>query len=235
MPDSLPIDDAVGHLGDKMTSSTPSANRRHKLNRACVACRSTKTKCLPSRIADTCEACLKKSRPCVPSGPVKPRIKSSEKFSELEKKIESLTKALSARDQQDQPQTPPESGRSIISSEDLTQDKGIDSSGRLHTQLPERLSTVISQSLPHTATDTNRRYIDGIDQGFIDLPTAEVLFNHYCISMHPVLPILDLSGETNLERVRSTKPVSLMAILAISSASILPSSFTGRTEKLPPP
>lgn len=222
MPDLLAIDDAEGQLGDEMTS-TLSSKRRHKLNRACVACRNTKTKCLPSQIADTCEACLKKSRPCVPSGPVKPRMKSAEKFSELEKKIESLTKALSAKDHQDQPQTPPESGRSIISSEDLIQDKGTNSSGRFLTQLPERLSSSISPGLSNSVIDPNRSYVDVIDQGFIDFPTAEVLFNHYCISMHPILPILDLSGDTNLERVRATKPVSLMAILAISSASILPS------------
>ncbi|KEF56854.1 uncharacterized protein A1O9_07044 [Exophiala aquamarina CBS 119918] len=222
MPDPLAIDHVEGQFGDEL-SSAQNSKRRHKLNRACVACRNTKTKCLPSKIADTCEACLKKSRPCVPCGPVKPRMKSSEKFSELEKKIESLTKALSARDHQDQPQTPPESGRSIISSEDLIQDKTINAGGRFLTQLPERLSNSISPALSSHVIDANRSYVDVIDQGFIDCPTAEVLFNHYCISMHPILPILDLSGETNLERVRATKPVSLMAILAISSASILPS------------
>lgn len=167
---------------------------------------------------------MKKSRPCVPSGPVKPRMKSSEKFSELEKRIESLTKALSSRHQT---QTPPESGRSIISSEDLVQDSRTHPTNRVINQLPERGSRSTLPSLPNdlnnTLNSTAWTYVDVIDQGFIDFPTAEVLFNHYSISMHPILPIVNLSGDTDLNRIRTTKPMSLLAILAISSASILPS------------
>jgi hypothetical protein len=218
MPTQVAVEDPETQLGDELTS-TQGSKRRHKINRACVACRNTKTKCIPSRVGDSCEACVKKSRPCVPSGPVKPRIKSSEKFSELEKRIESLTKALRSRDQQ----TPPESGRSIISSEDLVQDSRTHSTSQFLNQLPERISHSTLPHLPNNLSDTTRTYVDVIDQGFIDFPTAEVLFNHYSISMHPILPIVNLSGETDLDRFRTTKPMSLLAILAISSASILPS------------
>lgn len=214
----LPNDGEI-QLTDELTA-TQSSKRRHKMNKACIACRSTKTKCLPSKIGSSCEACLKKSRPCVPSGPVKPRIKSSEKFSELEKRIESLTKALGAKDQS---QTPPDSGRSMISSEDLVQDRSTHSTSQLLNQLPERLENATLSRLPNQAKNITRTYTDVIDQGFIDYPTAEVLFNHYSISMHPSLPIVDFSGEAHLDRVRAAKPISLLAILAVSSASILPS------------
>ncbi|KAK5047748.1 hypothetical protein LTR84_006413 [Exophiala bonariae] len=210
----------VGSQPSNELTTTSSSKRRHKMNKACVACRSTKTKCLPSKFGDSCEACVKKSRLCVPTGPIKPRIKSSEKFSELEKKIESLTKALGAKHQ---PPTPPESGRSIVSSEDLIQDRNTYTTAQSLNQLPDRLEKTTLSRLPDDLRTTRRTCIDVIDQGFIDYPTAEVLFNHYSISMQPILPIVNFSGENHLDRVRATKPMSLLAILAVSSASILPS------------
>lgn len=219
MADKLASSEVSAQLANDLTT-TSSSKRRHKMNKACLACRSTKTKCLPSKFGDSCEACVKKSRICVPSGPVKPRIKSSEKFSELEKKIESLTKALSAKDQ---PPTPPESGRSIISSEDLVRDSTAYSATQTLNQLPERMEKATLSRLPEDVNNTRRVHIDVIDQGFIDYPTAEVLFNHYSISMQPILPIVNLSGESHLDSIRATKPMSLLAILAVSSASILPS------------
>lgn len=69
--------------------------RRTKLFPACIACRQFKIRCLPpANGTDSCSACIKRARPCVFPRSPKPRLKSSEKISQLEEKIEALTAAL---------------------------------------------------------------------------------------------------------------------------------------------
>lgn len=124
-------------------------------------------------------------------GPIKPRLKASEKFSELEKKIATLTNALVARSQEDvlQQHTPPGSKSSGVSPQDLMQQ---------HPSPPAALQNLslrnsVAVSDPPWRTSVNgrgRTLVDVIDQGFIDLPTAEVLFNHWNMTMVSVGSLL---------------------------------------------
>lgn len=86
--DARPSNHALDHRGG-------GPSRRTKLFPACIACRQFKIRCLPAANGtDSCSSCLKRSRPCVFPGPPKPRLRSSEKISQLEEKIEALTAAL---------------------------------------------------------------------------------------------------------------------------------------------
>ena len=194
--------------------------KRVKNSKACIACRNTKTKCIPAETGDSCEACLRKSRPCVAPGPGKPRMKSSEKFHELERKIESLTSALAAKDQ---PQTPPESRPSRVSTSEEFPEDNICSIQDENIPTRPRLQHLTPSFGSPDGTASISRSQDVIEQGYIDVPTAEVLLNHYNISLRPILPIIDLSQEKSVDQMRKSKPMLFLAVLAVSSASILPS------------
>ncbi|RVX72030.1 hypothetical protein B0A52_04628 [Exophiala mesophila] len=198
-------------------------SKREKYSRACIACRSTKTRCLPAPNSLSCQACIKRSRDCVMPGPIKPRLKASEKFSELEQKIATLTNALAAKGQQDQ-----------IQHDNLTASPSTSSHLRQPNPAPTIPAPIMSSlpHLPHPAIATSSgntsdapsvKYLDAIDQGIVDLPTAAVLFNHWNTSMRPIFPTVRLKEGNDLQRNRTTKPLLTLAILAIASASILPS------------
>lgn len=210
--------DSIGHqIGDEVDSAPSS--RRNKTTRACIACRNTKTKCLPSEASDSCEACLKRSRPCIMPGPVKTRMRSSEKFHELEKKIATLTSALAARPRSE---THSASKQSTTSSGEVTRASISHVSNEPFNKQPAQSAPLTPYQDGVGITSMNRTQ-DIIDLGFIDIPTAEVLFNHYNMTMRPILPTTGLSIDRDIGQIRKTRPILFLAILAVSSASILPS------------
>lgn len=210
--------------GNQPRSKRPQSFRRSKFSPACTACRHFKTRCLPGPSPDSCQSCLNRSKPCIYPGPAKPRLKSSEKISELEKKVASLTTVLASRNYPDSPkdQALPDMTHSAPSTE-LSTRFSISSSrtnnGQIRTSEPPRESIQRRASLSV--------HMDVITQGVMDMPTAEVLFNHWNNSMRPVLPIVNLPSKITVTQVREKYPVLFLAILAFTSSSILP-SFEGR-------
>ncbi|KIX07840.1 uncharacterized protein Z518_02494 [Rhinocladiella mackenziei CBS 650.93] len=218
----MPVDgsDPTEGSADDNEPVSYQSSRRPKISRACLACRSSKTRCIPVEGIESCEACVRRNRPCLIPGPAKPRVKTSQKFSELEKKIESLTTALAARSHSGQLEShdAPDTTISSMSSEPLTNvSKSPEHSGRF------RYRNDSSEPLQDSCLKISgpREYVDVIDRGLIDIPTAEVLFNHWDLSMRPILPLLNLA-DTPPARIRETKPTLFLAILAVASASILP-------------
>lgn len=194
--------------------------RRSKFSPACTACRHFKTRCLPGPGLDSCQSCLKRSKPCIYPGPAKPRLKASEKIFELEKKITSLTTVLAGRHYPDSPkdQHLPGMTHSAPSTE-LSTTFSVSSSranqGQSRTSEPPRQGNQRKASLSVQ--------MDLITQGVIDMPTAEVLFNHWNHSMRPVLPIVNFPPKATVAQIREKCPVLFLAILAVASSSILPS------------
>ncbi|OAP63413.1 hypothetical protein AYL99_02640 [Fonsecaea erecta] len=202
---------------DAAVSEVRRRNKRTKTPIACVPCRMTKTRCVLVQGHESCEACLKKSRTCVQPGPAKPRTKSSQKISELESKIASLSSALSARQPQDHQQLG-ESSVSGTPTQSVSSERSRDFSLSFRRPTWEHLHE--SQSKQHYSAPPAD--LDVVDRGLLDVPTAEVLLDHWNTSMRPILPIVALSGK-NLHECRRTKPMLFLAILSVASASILPS------------
>ncbi|OAG40436.1 hypothetical protein AYO21_05336 [Fonsecaea monophora] len=187
--------------------------RRFKTPIACVPCRMTKTRCVSIGDLDSCEACLRKSRACVRPGPAKPRTNPSQKIRELEGKIASLSQALSARQRHDQPGEP-----TLLATPTQSVSSGRSRDASVPVVRPTWQIFPESQSR-HSSAQVD---LDVVDQGLLDMPTAEVLFNHWNDSMRPILPIVLLS-EDNLRECRRGKPMLFLAILSVASGSILPS------------
>ncbi|KAG5289861.1 C6 transcription factor [Histoplasma ohiense] len=59
-------------------------------------------------------------------------------------------------------------------------------------------------------------YTDVIDRGVVDTEMALKCFNRYVNEMSPLLPFIVFPPETTMAQVRRTKPILLLAILAVS-------------------
>ncbi|KIW23340.1 uncharacterized protein PV07_11548 [Cladophialophora immunda] len=200
-------------VAEDAISNARRPEKRIKAPIACVPCRMTKTRCVVARGLDSCEACLRKSRACIRPGPAKPRAKSSQKISELESKIASLSRALSTRSYQDRPG---ESSVSGTPTQSVSSERSRDVSVSFARPTLENFQA--SQSR-HCSAQVD---LDVVGRGLLDVPTAEVLFGHWNTSMRPILPIVSPS-ENNLRECRKAKPMLFLAILSVASASILPS------------
>lgn len=220
--------DVADGSADENESRIRQLSIRAKISRACVACRASKTRCIPLEGQDSCEACFKRSRPCVLPGPAKPRMKSSQKFSELEKKIESLSNALASRvhDEPIEHHEVADSTLSNISDRHLRQASLSNSPERVSNPIGVRNGASSSQPSRASVGFSPASHGDVVDQGYIDIRTAEVLFNHWNTTMRPLHPILKLPSDTTVSQVRDTKPILFLAILAVASASMLPSFET---------
>lgn len=186
--------------------------RRSKFSPACTACRNFKTRCFPGPSLDSCQPCINRSKPCIYPGPAKRRLKSSEKISELEKKIELLTTVLARRHYPGPPkdQEPPDMPHPAPVTELSTT-----------FSIPSRTSEPDQEG--HQRGTTLSVHLDVITQGIMDMPTAEVLFNHWNNAMRPILPIVNFPSTATVAQIREKYPVLFLAILAVASASILPS------------
>lgn len=198
--------------------------RRSKFSPACTACRHFKTRCLPGPGLDSCQSCLNRSRPCIYPGPAKHRLKSSERISELEKKIASLTTVLAGRHYPHSPkdQDLPDMTHSAPSIEVSTR---FSMSSNRANEGQSRTSEQPQEDNQHKASLSVQ--MDVITQGVMDMPTAEVLFTHWNHSMRPILPLVSFPSNATVAQIREKYLVLFLAILAVASPSILP-SFEGR-------
>ncbi|KAI0158136.1 hypothetical protein GGR57DRAFT_36183 [Xylariaceae sp. FL1272] len=175
---------------------------------ACVPCRLSKTRCLPSKESDACRACLRSSRACVPPGPPKPRMKSAQRFAELEKKIQTLTNNIDQTKQARQHDMHPEAHTSPNS----------DGSRSVGCQL----------GLPdaHNSLDDN--------PGGVSLtPDLEAsLFAHWKDTVYQFCPIPMFTQDINVEHMKTESPLLLLTILTIASTSHHPALSTQLVDKL---
>ncbi|KAL7622410.1 hypothetical protein AAE478_007915 [Parahypoxylon ruwenzoriense] len=188
----------------------------HKRIRACVTCRNMKIKCVSVPGSKDCENCLRFSRPCQDPGPPKARIKTSQKFSELEKKIDALTTALDSERRRNK-----QSLGQITTEEQWsrTPDSNIRDNDDLSPRRQDRdLESAIDNARVDTATSG-----DAIGQGLIDMPTAVLLFNHWNLRMRPLMPVVWFPPEEDVYILRTAKPTLLLVIMTVASTSIRPS------------
>ncbi|KAI0830390.1 hypothetical protein F5Y06DRAFT_301915 [Hypoxylon sp. FL0890] len=186
---------------------TRESESNHRRVRACIACRNMKIKCVSVPGSKDCETCLRFSRPCQDPGPPKARVKTSQKFSELEKRIDALTSALDAerrRNQQSLKQVRAETQWSKTPDSNIREDDAL--------SLPandDRIDTAICGNV--------------IDQDLVDMTTASLLYDHWNIHMRPLMPVIQFSSEEDAHTIRAKKPALFLTIMTIASTSIKPS------------
>ncbi|KAI0176527.1 hypothetical protein GGR52DRAFT_365968 [Hypoxylon sp. FL1284] len=188
--------------------------------RACISCRNMKIKCIYVPGSNDCESCLRSSRPCQDPGPPKARVKTSQKFTELEKKIDALTSALDA-----------ERRRNRQSEKSLKQP----STGMEWSRTPDsnakddHVFSPTAQQGPELddAMNDGRGAIttggDVVGQGLIDMPTASLLFDHWMSRMRPFMPVIKFSAEDDAQSIRWKRPTLFLTIITIAATAIRPS------------
>ncbi|KAI0138934.1 hypothetical protein F4776DRAFT_662634 [Hypoxylon sp. NC0597] len=190
----------------------------HRRVRACIACRNMKIKCVSVPGSKDCETCLRFSRPCQDPGPPKARVKTSQKFSELERKIDALTSALDAerrRNQQSLKQVRAEAQWSKTPDSNIREDDDIQSLAERQDQDSElaandgRLDLTVCGNV--------------IDQGLVDTTTASLFFDHWNVHMRPFMPVVQFSVGEDAHTIQAEKPTLFLTIMTIASTSIRPS------------
>ncbi|KIV84984.1 hypothetical protein, variant [Exophiala sideris] len=213
--------------------------KREKRSRACVACRNMKIRCLPVEGQEACRACSKVNRECVMPGPPRKRQKTVHKVAELEKKINALTDALLAK-QQAEP-SPPEStekdqlttASSVASRvDDNYNAKTNHISQNLVTQLmdaPSMRSAMQPLDLSTSCHALDRdpqakdNYVDVVERGLLSMDTAVTMFDYWTHKMCTTCPIVVFAPSTKVQEVRERRPMTFLAILAITSPVVMPS------------
>ncbi|KAI0846393.1 hypothetical protein F5Y00DRAFT_145024 [Daldinia vernicosa] len=191
--------------------------QNHKKIRACVACRNMKIKCVSVPGSKDCETCIRFSRPCQDPGPPKARVKTSQKFTELEKKIDALTSALEAERRRNQ--------RSLKQvREDAGWSRTPDSSSRDDDApaFSERQDRHAELTVGDGREASMARR-DVVSQGLVDIRTASLLFDHWNLHMRPLMPSICFSAKDNADTIRATKPTLFLSIITIASTSLRPS------------
>ncbi|OTB12160.1 hypothetical protein K445DRAFT_15113 [Daldinia sp. EC12] len=213
---------------DRSTTNAPPASsedgvvtneyeQNHKRIRACIACRNMKIKCVSVPGSKDCETCIRFSRPCQDPGPPKARVKTSQKFNELEKKIDALTSALDAERRRYQ--------QSLKQArEDVEWSRTPDSNFRGEDASPfidqqDRHPEVVTGDSRGIGTDSR----DVVSRGLVDIHTASMLFNHWNVHMRPLMPSIYFSSGENVNTIRAKKPILFLTILTIASTSVKPS------------
>lgn len=184
--------------------------------RACIACRNMKTKCISVPGSNDCEACLRYSRPCQDPGPPKARLKTSQKFTDLEKRIDALTSALDAerrRNQQLPKQVTTETQWSNTP-DSIPRDDDVFSPA---TQQGQELGGIVNEARELAIRS------DVVDQGVIDMPTAGLLFDHWKFHMRPFMPVIRFSTNENAHTIRAKRPILFLTIMTIAGTAIKPS------------
>ncbi|KAI1627499.1 hypothetical protein EDD37DRAFT_263504 [Exophiala viscosa] len=230
-PDS-PDDDEVSENGTVKP-------KRAKRSRACVACRNMKIRCLPVEGQEACKACSKVNRECVMPGPPRKRQKTVHKVAELEKKINALTDALLAK-QQAEP-SPPESTEkdqlTIASSVASRVDDNYIADTKHLTQnlvtklmdVPDMRSVMQPLDLSTSCRGLDRdlqakdNYVDVIARRILSMDNAVTVFDYWAHDMSTTCPIVIFAPGTKAQEVRERRPMTFLAILAISSPVCMPS------------
>ncbi|KIW65326.1 hypothetical protein PV04_07596 [Phialophora macrospora] len=226
-PESQEDDDASGNEKPK----------RQKRSRACVACRNMKIRCLPVEGQEACRACSKVNRQCIMPGPPRKRQKTVHKVAELEKKINALTDALLAKQQQTDgtrpdAESPPKDAPTASSSEPArTEDTS-------NTSLDSYQRILVEQALPPTTqpqfnTGCNPPnfeilarddYVDVVDRGDLTLESATKLFSYWREHICETNPIVVFPPGADAQEIRKTRPMTFLTILAAASAVVQPSA-----------
>ncbi|KAI1095556.1 hypothetical protein F5B19DRAFT_308255 [Rostrohypoxylon terebratum] len=187
-------------------TSTNEFQQNYRRIRACVACRGMKIKCVSVPGSKDCEGCLRFSRPCQDPGPPKARLKTSQKFLELEKRIDALTTALDAERRRNQ--------------QSLKQVR----TEVLWSKTPDTsTSDTLSPSGWQYQSDSVVSNDDVIDAGFIDMASASELFHHWDSHMRPLMPVVQFPSEDDIHTIRAKRPTLFLTIMTIASTSIKPS------------
>ncbi|ETI26154.1 hypothetical protein G647_02931 [Cladophialophora carrionii CBS 160.54] len=234
-PDSQEDDDASGTEKPK----------RQKRSRACVACRNMKIRCLPVEGQEACNACSKVNRQCIMPGPPRKRQKTVHKVAELEKKINALTDALLAKQQQTdgakvEAESPAKDAPTTSSSEPArTEDTS-------NTSLDSYHRAMIEQAFPSTTpTRYNTTcgavtfeplarddYVDVVDRGDLTVESATKLFSFWRDRMCETNPIVIFPPGADIQEIRKARPMTFLAILTAASAVIQPSAQPALTIEL---
>ncbi|KAI1453178.1 hypothetical protein F4805DRAFT_444498 [Annulohypoxylon moriforme] len=192
-----------------------SESDNYKRIRACVACRNMKIKCVSVPGTRDCESCLRLSRPCQDPGPPKARVKTSQKFSELEKRIDALTNALDAerrRNQQSLKQVRTEALWSKTPDTDVN-----DTLSPVERQDHDKRIAAKEDDINVTISD------DIIVAGLIDMPTACQLYDYWNLYMRPLMPVVQFSADDDAYTIRATRPTLFLTIMTIASTLTKPS------------
>ncbi|KAI0888055.1 uncharacterized protein GGS22DRAFT_197925 [Annulohypoxylon maeteangense] len=194
---------------------TGESEQNYRRIRACVACRNMKIKCVSVPGAKDCESCLRSSRPCHDPGPPKARVKTSQKFSELEKRIDALTSALDAerrRNQESLKQVRTEAPWSNTPDTDRN-----DTFSPVERQDHDKRIVIGENEISALACD------DIIAAGLIDMSTACQLYDHWNLYMRPLMPVVQFSAEDDAYTIRAKKPTLFLTIMTIASTLTRPS------------
>ncbi|KAI2464035.1 hypothetical protein F4781DRAFT_436793 [Annulohypoxylon bovei var. microspora] len=205
------------NVSDLAENDIPTNEFEHSYRRmrACVACRNMKIKCVSVPGSKDCESCLRFSRPCQDPGPPKARVKTSQKFSELEKRIDALTSALDAERRRNQ-----QSLKQVRT--EVLWSKTPDSNANdtlPPTERQDHDERIVTNSDGINATPCD----DIIDAGLIDMPTASELYDHWNLYMRPLMPVVQFSAEDDAHTIREKKPTLFLTIMTIASTLIRPS------------
>ncbi|KAI1374409.1 hypothetical protein F4677DRAFT_166778 [Hypoxylon crocopeplum] len=203
-------------LSENGIQTNESAQGQKRL-RACITCRNMKIKCVSVPGSKDCETCLRLSRPCQDPGPPKARVKTSHKFTELEKKIDALTNALDAERRRNQQSLKQVMAEAQWSRTPDSNDKDDDVSSPTEGQ--RRGSQVFIHG---GSADTTKRG-DVIDEGLMDMLTASLLLEHWNHHMRPLMPVVQFSANEDVHAIRTKKPTLFLTIMTIASTSIRPS------------
>lgn len=180
-------------------------------SKACIACRNSKTKCVPLKDRNACKSCYKHSRECSMPGPPKPRARTTHRFLELEKRVQFLTDALAS-----QGSLLSSDSNAIHSLDNATLRARSEENGQNH----ELLNSSNSSDTLHFPQQP--------PQGEVaiwmpDAQTALMLINHYDLYIRPFLPLISLPMHGDLASIQSARPLIYTAVLVVASLAILPS------------
>jgi len=229
-PDSPVEDDASG---------TEKPAKRQKRSRACIACRNMKIRCLPVQGQEACSSCAKVNRQCVMPGPARKRQKTVHKVAELEKKIDALTDALLAKNQQQDETTsqprdqPPHSdGPMTSSTSDALRTEETPSS---IPSLPQYDHVLLDKTFPldkadlsvecrflHSRATNQEKYVDVVERGQLSEEAAWASFDYFLRNICPTAPMIAFPCGTKAQDVRTSKPMLFLAILTIASPAVAP-------------
>ncbi|KAH8656702.1 hypothetical protein BGZ60DRAFT_146075 [Tricladium varicosporioides] len=187
------------------------SQRRPNRLRACIACRNTKTRCIPLESRSVCKSCYQHSRECVMPGPIKPRTKARPRLLELERKVQLLTEALTIKDTLHQNNLHEGSSSDDVSSP-FRRNGDIDACDMSRRSHPPNAIGVLHSSPKDTVLWWNT-----------ESSQVSVLFNHWALKIRPLLPLVGPLGD-NLHLLRSTKPLLFISVLTVASLSAFPAT-----------
>ncbi|KAJ5893758.1 hypothetical protein N7495_005449, partial [Penicillium taxi] len=214
----------------------PSSQHSQQLNRSCESCRSLKVRCLPNLATpNQCQRCAKGNKTCVFMAPQRrrPRKRTDSRVAQLEKEMRMMRSLLKDRIPEDSdPESPDESDNSqenksgdVDFSADVS--SGVSDSVHFMDYSSEISSTVGPLPLSFSGLHTNFMSDpnplpanDIIDRGVISLNDAEQLVSCFIHEHSLFFPVVVLPPDTTATRLRQTKPVLFLSVVAAAAIAI---------------